>query len=302
MAEPGRHLLIAGTGRAGTTFLVRWLTALGLDTELARRGEAGWYEAAQAGHETFPLSVASADRPYVLKSPIAGLVIDDLLADPLIRLDAVVVPVRDLADAARSRVVSELAALHRDVPWLATLRRTWDQRWFTPGGALFSTDPVDQARLLAVAFHQLVERITAADVPLVLLGFPRMVEDAAYLLARMAPLLPGIDPARALAAHAEVSEPAKVRVGRPDDRGFEAADNAALRRELLRVRGALAAAEEGRARTEATLRARETEMARLAAPPEAETARPVAPPVAPPGAPPRGWRRWLGARAAGGRA
>jgi len=137
----GQHLLIAGTGRAGTTFLVRWLTALGLDTEQSRHGEAGYYETAQAGLETLPLSIASADRPYVLKSPLAGLMVDDVLADPLIALDAVVVPMRDLADAANSRIVSELAALHREVPWLSTLRRTWDQRWFTPGGALFSTDP-----------------------------------------------------------------------------------------------------------------------------------------------------------------
>jgi hypothetical protein len=279
MTDPGRHLLIAGTGRAGTTFLVRWLTALGFDTEASRRGR--WNEDARAGHETFPLSVATADRPYVLKSPIAGLVIDDLLADPLIRLDAVVVPVRDLADAADSRIVTELAALHRDVPWLATLKRTWDQRWFTPGGALFSTDPVDQARLLAVAFHRLVERLTAAEVPLIFLAFPRMVEDAEYLFRRMAPVLPGIDFLLASAAHAKIAEPAMVRIGRADDHGFEKADNAALRRELSRVRAALAAAEAGRAQAEAGFRDSQAELARLVRP----------------AAPAPWWRRWIGGSA-----
>jgi hypothetical protein len=33
---PRRHLLIAGTGRAGTSFLVRYLSALGLETEIDR--------------------------------------------------------------------------------------------------------------------------------------------------------------------------------------------------------------------------------------------------------------------------
>jgi len=33
-----RHLVISGTGRAGTSFLVRWLTEMGLDTHLSRRG------------------------------------------------------------------------------------------------------------------------------------------------------------------------------------------------------------------------------------------------------------------------
>ena len=44
-----RHLFIAGTGRAGTSFLVRYLTALGLDTRLTRHGEEGWDEEAHAG-------------------------------------------------------------------------------------------------------------------------------------------------------------------------------------------------------------------------------------------------------------
>lgn len=260
----GQHLLIAGTGRAGTTFLVRWLTALGLDTEQSRHGEAGYYETAQAGLETLPLSIASADRPYVLKSPLAGLMVDDVLADPLIALDAVVVPMRDLADAANSRIVSELAALHREVPWLSTLRRTWDQRWFTPGGALFSTDPVDQARLLAVEFHHLVERVTAADVPLVLLAFPRMVDDADYLFRRLAAVLPGVTASQAAAAHAAVAEPARVRVGRSDDHGFEAADNAALRRELTRVREQLATSEANYAHAEAAYRDSQTKLAEAA--------------------------------------
>ena len=48
--EPGAHLAIAGTGRAGTSFLVRYLTELGLDTHLARHGEDGsWDEVPQCG-------------------------------------------------------------------------------------------------------------------------------------------------------------------------------------------------------------------------------------------------------------
>ena len=35
-----RHLLIAGTGRAGTSFLVRYLAELGLDTHLGRHRES----------------------------------------------------------------------------------------------------------------------------------------------------------------------------------------------------------------------------------------------------------------------
>ena len=75
-----RHLLIAGTGRAGTSFLVRYLAKLGLDTQLSRTGaDANWDDAANAGLETLLLPGA-ADLPYVIKSPWTYQVIHQALA------------------------------------------------------------------------------------------------------------------------------------------------------------------------------------------------------------------------------
>jgi hypothetical protein len=48
-------MLIAGTGRAGTSFLVRYLSALGLETEIERSGQSQWDDVANAGLETMPL-------------------------------------------------------------------------------------------------------------------------------------------------------------------------------------------------------------------------------------------------------
>ena len=42
-------MLIAGTGRA--SFLVRYLSALGLETEIERSGQSRWDEMANAGLE-----------------------------------------------------------------------------------------------------------------------------------------------------------------------------------------------------------------------------------------------------------
>ena len=73
------HLVIAGTGRAGTSFLVRYLTELGLDTSLSRQGEAAfWDEAANAGLEEFPIVGSGANLPYVVKSPWTGDCIERL--------------------------------------------------------------------------------------------------------------------------------------------------------------------------------------------------------------------------------
>jgi len=210
------HLLIAGTGRAGTTFLVRYLSELGLDTTLSRRGsfKGGWNENANAGLEELPVSVASADLPYVIKSPWAYEMADDLLSNPALQLDAVILPMRDLVEAAASRTVLELRAMHEQAPWMADLSHSWETWCHTPGGTLYSLNPVDQARLLAVGFHRLVDRLTRADVPILFLSFPRFIEDADYLYARLRPVLPGtVTRQAALRAHAAVADGSKVRIG-----------------------------------------------------------------------------------------
>ena len=75
------HLFIAGTGRAGTSFLVRFLNEVGLDTTLGRLGEqAFWDENANAGLEDTPLSRDREKLPYVIKSPWLYQCIDTLLA------------------------------------------------------------------------------------------------------------------------------------------------------------------------------------------------------------------------------
>jgi hypothetical protein len=213
-AKTRSHLLIAGTGRAGTSFLVRYLTQLGLDTTLSRRGQAGWDEEAHAGLEELSVSAVSADLPYVIKSPWAYEVAQDMLADPALRLDAVVLPMRDIVEAAASRTVLELRAMHEQAPWMADLSHSWETWCHTAGGTVYSLSPVDQARLLALGFHRLVDRLTASDVPMLFLTFPRFVEDPDYLYDRLQPVLPpGVTREAARAAHAAVADGSKVRMG-----------------------------------------------------------------------------------------
>ncbi len=209
-----RHLLIAGTGRAGTSFLVRYLAALGLETHLSRAGAGAlWDTVANAGYEDTPLPGAD-DLPYVIKSPWTFQVIHEALRSGKLQFDAVVIPMRDLTEAACSRGIIEMQAMHRTLPWMADLEQTWDHFGHTPGGTVFSLSPVDQARLLAVGFHQLLEHLVRAEIPVVFLSFPRLIDDAPYLYCKLAPVLPRpVDIATALAAHASLADPAKVRVG-----------------------------------------------------------------------------------------
>jgi hypothetical protein len=165
--KPEKHLIIAGTGRAGTSFLVRYLTELGLDTTLARHGEgARWDSEANAGLES--LLVSGANLPYVVKSPWISEYVDQILNEKQFRIDAFIVPVRDLVEAATSRVVLEQRAIHQHNPWMADqLDRTWETYGHTAGGLVYSLNPLDQARLLAVQFHQLVLKVAEAGIPIV---------------------------------------------------------------------------------------------------------------------------------------
>jgi len=114
-------LIIAGTGRAGTSFLVRYLTELGLDTTLARNGDrASWDEDANAGLEN--QLVCGDNLPYVVKSPWIGEYVDQILREKQFKIDAFIVPVRDLVEAATSRVVLEQRAIPNTIPgWRTSL-------------------------------------------------------------------------------------------------------------------------------------------------------------------------------------
>jgi hypothetical protein len=60
-----RHVIISGTGRAGTTFLVQLLTELGLDTGLTD-SHTDIFENCNAGMEK---DLREPDAPYIVKSP-----------------------------------------------------------------------------------------------------------------------------------------------------------------------------------------------------------------------------------------
>jgi hypothetical protein len=137
-----RHLLIAGTGRSGTSALVQYLTRLGLETHLSKNSESRqWSNASQSGFEDIPMSAIASELPYVIKFPWAYEFIEDLLVEPQIELEAVILPMRDLMKAAASRTIVQLRAVHDHAPWMAKLPKTWEDWALTPGGTIFSLNP-----------------------------------------------------------------------------------------------------------------------------------------------------------------
>ena len=212
VATMRHHLMIGGTGRAGTSFLVQYLHLCGLDTMMGREGMASWNEQANAGLESF---VADAtDLPYVIKSAWFQEFVESFLANPALRLDAVLIPMRDLVEAASSRVINEYTARYNDPTTPAECMR-WERWGSTPGGVVYSLNPLDQARILALGFHAALFALVKRDVPLVFLDFPRFIEDPDYLYQKLEPYLPKqCSAAKAASAHSQLADSMKVRTGR----------------------------------------------------------------------------------------
>ena len=250
-------MLVAETGRAGTSFLVHYLSALGLETEIDRSGVSRWDDDANAGLETRPIETPSGELPYVIKSPWIGEFVDQVLGQQDLAIDLVVVPTRDLVDSAASRTILEMRAIHDRANWMVDFDRTWETWGWTPGGVVFSLNPLDQARILAVGFHRLIQRLVDEDIPILFLGFPRLISDGDYLFSKLRPYLPEtITAEKALAAHRALADPAKIRteqerqpdapVATADSPAYrnaqhsahEQIDHIAIRRELKRLRTA----------------------------------------------------------------
>jgi len=166
-----RHVLITGPGRSGTTMLVELLERLGLET---RVDHDRYDSVARAGLEW---SLTDPDPPYVVKNPKASVRLQDWIDRGVVEpgdLDLVVVAVRDLSAAARSR--AEVSAQRRRVG--------------APG--------------------RLVLTLAEHEIPHVLLAYPRSVRDPQYCYRALRPVLADIGPDEFEAAWREIVRPELV--------------------------------------------------------------------------------------------
>lgn len=185
------HVIISGTGRAGTTLLVQLFTRLGLDTGW-RDASDGIYANCHAGME---LDLSDPRAPYIVKNPRLCDDLAPLLDRGEVAIDHAYVPVRDLRSAAESR---------RNVT-----RRAGEAGRATevPGGLWLTSDPSAQESILAGQLYKLIYALARHEVPLTLLHFPRFSNDPEYLYRSAAAALKGVSYADFLAAYSEVVRP-----------------------------------------------------------------------------------------------
>jgi hypothetical protein len=201
------HILIGGTGRAGTTLLVQWFTVLGFDTGFAPEEIFTRPDPVSHGgleHSLGRTLEVGARLPYVAKSPWFGPKLGRYLEDGRLQAKAAIVPLRSLFDAAESRrqVSRRAAEAGHDA----------DKH---PGGILGAGRvggagaAKKQEHQLARRFYELVATLVAHDVPIYFLRFPDFARGQQDLFTALRPLLEshGVTRAEAEAALARVVRP-----------------------------------------------------------------------------------------------
>lgn len=184
--------MIAGPGRSGTTLLVRLLDRLGLDIG---QPELGYYEPIHAGLES---ELLSPNAPRVVKKPALTWLLGEMLASGDIaadRIEWLVVPLRDLGEAAASRI--RISVEHRDVRAL--------------GGLVRTSRPAKQRSELAETTYGLMQTAASYEIPLILLEYPRFAQDVEYAFRRLEPMLPEVTVDDFRAAWLAVVDPELVR-------------------------------------------------------------------------------------------
>lgn len=162
---------IVGPGRSGTSLLVKLFQGWGFSVP-----ESMWFEAANAGGE----SKLDPDSLWEInKDPWAYQYLQDI---DLSKFDHVIIPLRDMREAASSRVAQEL---------FSRLDKFDENAWKTrhvgaaPGGIIYDISTSAMSEVLSAGLWQLCLELARQGVGPILLHFPRFAEDFTYVRSQL---------------------------------------------------------------------------------------------------------------------
>ena len=158
------HIIITGTGRTGTTFLVQLYTILGFDTGFSDIKE-NYHKNCNAGMEINPFG--TKNLPHIIKYP--GLC--DRLGDFLEKgnkIEEVIVPIRKIDDVVRSRIKVQGNSIES-----------------VKGGLWETNIPNKQKEILLNKFYSLIYSITEYELNCTFIRFPEMINNPKYLYIKL---------------------------------------------------------------------------------------------------------------------
>ena len=197
--RPRSHIIISGTGRAGTTLLVQYFTCLGLDTGYTKSNMTKLVDPiSNAGLEH---RINDAHLPNVIKSPWISDDLDEALESNFFQVEYAVVPIRDLRSAAESRRRVFEASEANGMSGIGH-----------PGSLWKTVNPGDQEEILSKQLYKLVECLVRHSIPIAFLPFPLFAQNHQILYKSLRPILEvyGIDQAASKQSFDEVVQPSLI--------------------------------------------------------------------------------------------
>jgi predicted O-methyltransferase YrrM len=200
---PKSHVIIAGTGRAGTTFLMQLFTKLGLDTGFSETDFSSNIDPVSGGGLEVSFEGADFEKlSRVVKSPYFYKYADNILSDPEISIEHIFIPVRRLEDAAKSRI--------RVQKFSEEKKGTNISSDLVPGGLTNTNFKENQEVILGRQLTSLIQSVAKSDKPYSFLAFPRFAQNPRYLYDAISFLIPQTAFADFLTIFNEISDLRKI--------------------------------------------------------------------------------------------
>lgn len=194
MQQYKHHLLITGTGRTGTTFLVKLLTMLDFYTGFSKEQvTAGKSLTAGLEHQGI-----GGNLPYVIKNPKLMWLLPELLRKNKVVIDHILLPMRDINAAAESRRENVRKSSAQVAPQDVV------------GGLEGVSNPAEQEIFFLRQYYDFMEFVSQYHIPITLLQYPRLVLDGEYLYEKLYPILSAIPKNHFLKVFRMLSDPSLV--------------------------------------------------------------------------------------------
>lgn len=194
-------MVITGTGRTGTSFLVQLLTRLGLDTGFELNELDSKLD--PIGRAGFESNIRDKDAAYVVKSPNIANYIQEILEDPEIELDLVIVPIRDIDKATESRVNVSKENLKQG----GILKQMFGSKRGHSGG-MWKTSSIEKQQLILLrTLSNVLVECVKHDQALALIHYPKLMNEPIYLFRKLRPILGDISEEEFVVAHKAIVKP-----------------------------------------------------------------------------------------------
>jgi hypothetical protein len=210
------HIVITGTGRTGTTFLVELLTHLGLDTGFnADDIVVNKHKDARAGLE---YDIRKEPCPFIVKNPWFCDYASEVIAREDIVINHIFIPIRDLHAAAESRRHVTQTGIS-NLPLAKRLKHMIRPKGI-PGGLWHtqSSEPEKQETILLQHLYKLLLAVSSTTIPVTFMHYPRIVKDSSYLFKKLAPILPHVSFESFAETFHKTVRPDLVHTFNPNDR------------------------------------------------------------------------------------